>query len=272
MVSNPRITEVFAIPQSMISAKERLLLLFLADRENPDTGRCDPSIARACAETSLPRSIVFDLIRKLEEKQILEVHRKPGRRSSYSIRPVRESDPSGIRTRPGVGREGSGNRTGPVRESDPNPKRTQREPKEEKNSLRGRASARKPDPNSPLTFTIKGGAKLWAPSEALLAELSLAHPEIDVQRAVADLAQWTRDKEPDMQPSGMERWIRGKISKKSETAKRKPAASPHKAQDILENPTTEELLAGFDDPQEEDRTDYLAGLVDRTTTAGGDRQ
>lgn len=108
------------------SHTEKLILVALADHSN-DQGACWPSISRLARRCHLARSSVFDAIKGLKSRGIIEVKVTPGRGSTYTLNrsamrtgpgggPVRQPDP----TSPPRGPHPSGRRTGPVRQPDPN--------------------------------------------------------------------------------------------------------------------------------------------------------
>lgn len=65
----------WAVEQSL-PALQKLVLLMLANHTNGHTGRCDPSIARLCAECGMSKTALLSAIDSLEEAGLVSVVRR----------------------------------------------------------------------------------------------------------------------------------------------------------------------------------------------------
>ena len=54
-----------------MSAPARLVLIALANRHNQETGRCDPSVSRLCADTQCSERAVRLALRELEKNRLI---------------------------------------------------------------------------------------------------------------------------------------------------------------------------------------------------------
>lgn len=96
-----------------LPAKQKIVLLMLADRVNKDTGRCDPSIARLAEDCGMSPTSVKTAIRAMKEAGIIVSHERrmgdvnlPNQYELVlsEISPPRQNTPGGGATRaPGVG-------------------------------------------------------------------------------------------------------------------------------------------------------------------------
>lgn len=68
----------WAVKQDL-PAREKLVLLMLANRTNPDTGQCNPSMDRLAIDCGMSKASVKRAIRTLEARSLLRVrHNRSG--------------------------------------------------------------------------------------------------------------------------------------------------------------------------------------------------
>ena len=85
-----------------LPAREKLVLLLIANRISPDTGSCYPSIGRLARDCGMSESSVRRAIKSLCDRGILSVDRSGDGPNIYSITPC-QSDRGGVNLTGGGG-------------------------------------------------------------------------------------------------------------------------------------------------------------------------
>ncbi len=188
-----------------LPALQKLVLLMLANRTNPDTGQCFPSIAKLAEDCGMSRSAVKTAMQGLRDKNVVQVFaRKAGNESVtsnlYLLKPGVATQPTPpVATQPGVGRQTT-------------PKQKDETLKEKEEEAPAKVTF------DPITSKFEGL------TTDRMNRLKSAHPGIDIANEVSRAELWMES----APPSDRDCW-RFLISWVGKAHKTPPAATKHGA-------------------------------------------
>lgn len=261
-----------------LPALQKLVLLMLANRTNPDTGRCDPSHERLATDCGMSKTAVKNALSSLRDAGKIEViHRSAdgvNLPNHYRLlMPIYGATlPGGVgreTTHPAAGAQGDGvGRETPGGESPDapgvgreTPTKRREETKKKKEEGEGQASNPKD-----LTFDFELGVFV-GPIGDLFGRWSKAFPAIDPEAEVAKAAAWLYAN-PANRKSNYVRFLTNWMSRAQDKAPRRsvPPPSLFGAEDYDRIPPRRPSPRGNPSAERADFMDRLTGRDERPAT------